>query len=140
MVIAGLVMILMPFLDDTAPQSIRILVPIIGLAVLFLAYSTKSLDIVLTDEHLRFGFGFMKSKVNLLDIKELIVQDFKFRNFGGYGVRISRMNKEKVIGYIPKGGTGLYIKTNKKNYFIISNRTNELQTLINDRIRILKNM
>jgi len=139
MVIPGLLMIVLPFFLQPQEDFPKILLPVIGVILLVLAYATKTLDITLTDEQLIFGYSKMKSKVNLSDIKEVKIEDFKFRNFGGYGIRLGRMNKEKVVGYIPKGGQGLYIRTAKnKNYFIISNRANELQSLINDRIRILK--
>lgn len=138
LIIPGLLMLIMPFAMANQSIEIRTILPIIGIVLLVLAYFTKTLDIELTDDYLQFGFGMMRSKINLLDIKEVRVEDFKFRNFGGYGVRIGKMNQEKVLGYIPRGGQGLLIRAGKKNYFIISGRANELQSLINDRIRILQ--
>ncbi|MBU1165125.1 hypothetical protein KKA15_06235 [Patescibacteria group bacterium] len=139
MVIPGLLMIFLPLFLQPQEGFPKVILPIIGIILLLLAYASKTLDITLTDEQLIFGYSKMKSKVNLSDIKETRIEDFKFRNFGGYGIRIGRMNKKKVVGYIPKGGKGLFIKNVKhKNYFIISNRAEELQSLINDRIKILK--
>jgi len=138
LIIPGFFMIITPFVMNDQDVQVRIILPIVGVVMLILGYMTKSLDIVLTDEYLQFGFNIMRSKVNLIDIEEVRIDDFKFRKFGGYGIRISRMQGKKVVGYIPKGGKGLYIKTKKSGYFIISNRVDELQSLINDRIRIIK--
>ncbi|PIS05587.1 MAG: hypothetical protein COT81_00290 [Candidatus Buchananbacteria bacterium CG10_big_fil_rev_8_21_14_0_10_42_9] len=95
------------------------------IALIGLAFN--SLRIVLTEESVSFGFSIFRKKVALQDITSIKAQKFRFRDFGGYGIRLGR---HKTTGYIAHSKDGLRIETTGRNYFISSNRVQELTQLL----------
>lgn len=84
----------------------------------------RQMQIVITDKQLSFGFLVFKKKIDLNKIEKIEIQDFKFNNYLGYGIRYGRDN---TVGYVPCGGRGLKIKVSgeKKEFFLICNRPEE---------------
>jgi len=91
--------------------------------------SFREMKIVITDKQLSFGFLVFKKKIDLNKIEKFEIQDFKFNNYLGYGIRYGRDN---TVGYVPCGGRGLKIKVSgeRKDFFFICNRPEEIMVFI----------
>lgn len=114
---------------DVAGKVILFVVFLINLIVLI---SFRELTITVTDRSIHFGFGKFSKKLYLENLKTVEVAEYKFRNYLGYGIRFGRDN---TIGYVPRGGKGLKLKFRgeKRDYFIISDRIEELKNLLERR-------
>ncbi|KKR07036.1 MAG: hypothetical protein UT32_C0015G0020 [Parcubacteria group bacterium GW2011_GWC2_39_14] len=95
----------------------------------FVFWAFREMAVVITDKQLSFGFFIFKKKIDLNKIENVEIQDFKFNNYLGYGIRYGRDN---TIGYVPCGGRGLKIKVTgeKKDFFFICNRPEEALVFI----------
>lgn len=94
---------------------------------LIILYNFYKLKIRLTNEELIFAFGWFKKKIPLKNIKSCSVQDYKFGRYGGYGIRIGW---DKSIGYVARGGKGVRINTDKRDYFISTDNPEELYGIL----------
>lgn len=115
----------------TAPMKI-ILVVIFLLATVVLI-SFRYLTIVVTETQMIFGFGKFRRKTNLADLEWVKIDEYKFSNYWGYGIRFGR---DGSIGYTPHGGKGvrLKFKNEKREYFLVSDRADELKALLEKQI------
>jgi len=111
---------------DNAMAPILIVVTILNVAILMLF---RQMQIVITDKEVRFGFYFFKKRIALPQIEKAEIEDFKFSNYYGYGIRYGLNN---TIGYVPSGGKGikLTLKNDRRKYFFICNRAEEVLTLL----------
>lgn len=95
------------------------------------------LKIKVTDQYLKFGFGFFKRKFKFEDIQSIEIKDYNFSNYFGYGIRVGR---DKTVAFAAKGGKGLLITLKaeslhkKKNYFVSSDQTDQLFVILDPRI------
>lgn len=94
-------------------------------------WSFSKLTIKITSEYLQIGFGVFKKKIVLAQISETLVEDYVRSNYLGYGIRFGR---DKSIGFIARGGRGVRIKTNSKDYFFSSDNPEQIQSLLKSRI------
>ena len=89
----------------------------------YLFWSFSELNIKLTNKYIQFGFGGFKKRINLDQIKDCLVEDYAKENFFGYGIRFS---KNKSIGYIARGGRGVRLKMEVRDYYISSGNPEKL--------------
>ena len=96
--------------------------------------SFRELTISVTDRKIYFGFGKFKKHYYLDKLKKVEIGEYKFSNYFGYGIRFGRDN---TVGYVPRGGAGvkLSFEGDKKDYFLISNRTEELKSILEKNIK-----
>jgi len=111
-------------ISETAPKVILTIV-----AIIFFCFFKffSSLQIDLTDQQLRFGFGPMRATINKGEVKEVSIQKFEFTNYMGYGIRLGR---DKTWGYVAGGSRGIKIVTTGKNYFFTTDNPEQLASLI----------
>ncbi|KKQ79684.1 MAG: hypothetical protein UT02_C0027G0004 [Parcubacteria group bacterium GW2011_GWC2_38_7] len=126
-VIVGLVMYFQQSLTIDSSALPTLLVVFVADLLILLTF--RQMQIVVTDKELRFGFYIFRKRINLKNIESVEIQDFKFTEYMGYGIRYSRNN---TVGYVPCGGRGLKIKVKgeTRNFFFICNRPEEAQTFI----------
>ena len=109
--------------------SSKVILFVVFLINLIVLVSFRELTIKVTDKKIFFGFGRFSKKLYLDKLEDVEVTDYKFTNYFGYGIRFGRDN---TIGYVPRGGKGLKMKFKgeKKEYFVISNRVDELKNIL----------
>ncbi len=132
-VILGVIFFPEFFDDKNEPPFVKNLV--LGLIIvieIFILYNFYQLKIRLNNDFLQFSFGWFKKKIPIFEIKECLIQDYKLGRYGGYGIRIGF---DKSIGYVARGGRGVKINTSKKNYFISTDRPEELSGILKNLIR-----
>ena len=124
-------LLLSQFLTSAVPMNLatKIVVAVVLVLEITVFVSFRELQIELTSETLTFGFGKFKKKINLTEIESIAVEDYKFSNYFGYGIRYGR---DRSIGYIPRAGLGLRInlKNGKSDYYFISTKAEELKSMI----------
>lgn len=124
-------LLLSQFLTSAVPMNLatKIIIAVVLALEIIVFISFRELQIELTSETLTFGFGKFKKKINLTEIESVAVEDYKFSNYFGYGIRYGR---DRSIGYIPRAGLGIRIKlkNGKSDYYVISTRAEELKKMI----------
>ncbi len=107
----------------------KIILGIVLLLSVVVLISFRELVITVTENQIILGFGYFKKKFYLGNIEKIEISEYKFSNYLGYGIRYGR---DKTIGYTPRGGKGLKIKFKKEKraYFFISERPEELKMLL----------
>jgi len=122
-------------LSQFTSRQIPLTIPIqLFLIVLFLLnivvlISFRELTVLITDDKIFFGYGKFQKKFQRSDIEAVELSEYKFSNYLGYGIRFGR---DGTIGYVPRGGQGLKIKfkIEKRAYFFITNRADELKNIL----------
>ncbi|MBU1132611.1 hypothetical protein KKC32_05210 [Patescibacteria group bacterium] len=129
--------IIAPFLGKQLfiNNNIKIVIAIILVFDLIVLFSFRTLNILLTEEKLIFGFGRFRKKLNFSEIEKVELGEYKFSNYFGYGIRFGR---DKTVGYVPRGGRGLKIFVRKQpTYFIITERAEELKSLLEKQLSLV---
>ncbi len=104
---------------------------ILILDIFFIA-NFYQLKIILTNDRLIFGFGILRRKIKLSDIKEITLEKFDFQRYMGYGVRTGR---DKSIGYVARNSDGIRLKVaNQKDFFITSDDASRLKSMIESQL------
>jgi len=99
---------------------------------IFFIVNFYQLKIVLTNEHLIFGFGILRRKIKLSDIREVALEKFIFQRYMGYGVRTGR---DKSVGYVARNSDGIRLKVNnQKDFFITSDDGSRLKSMIESQL------
>jgi len=114
-----------------ASLALKIVIAVVIAINLVMFFSFFSLAIVLTRDYLLVGFGVFKKKINKGQIREVSAEDFNFKEWRGYGIRL---NKNKEIGYISGGERLIKLSMDPKNHFITSNNAEQLKNLIQENL------
>jgi hypothetical protein len=129
LLMAGL--LLSQFTSRALPMNLatKIIVAIVLVLEVLVFISFRELQIELTSETLTFGFSRFRKRISLGEIESVEVEDYKFSNYFGYGIRYGR---DLSTGYVPRAGKGIKIKlkNQKAVYFVISTRAEELKGMI----------
>ncbi|NQT49270.1 hypothetical protein HQ571_01100 [Candidatus Kuenenbacteria bacterium] len=120
-----------PIVLDLGGKVILLIVLIFNIVVLFYF---RELVIIVTESRILFGFGKFRKKFYTGNIESIEIDDYKFSNYLGYGIRYGR---DKSIGYVPRGGKGLRMKfkNEKRIYFFSTDRPDELKLLLEKYIK-----
>ena len=120
-----------PIALDFGGKIILLIVLIFNVIVLFYF---RELTITVTESRILFGFGRFRKKFYTGNIESIKVDEYKFSNYLGYGIRYGR---DKSIGYVPRGGKGLRMKfkNEKRAYFFSTARPDELKLLLEKYVR-----
>lgn len=113
-------------------EGVKIILMIITVVDLILFWSFSQLTIKLSNEHLQISFGIFKKKFSFSEIKDVLVQDYQKSIYFGYGIRFGR---DRSIGYIARGGRGIRLKMDRRDYFFSTNNPEQLRNLIKERIK-----
>ena len=101
---------------------------IAGAALFVLMFiSFYQLHIVLYDDKLQFGYGFMKKTIHRGEIKNLEIKKFEFKNYLGYGIR---RGMDKSWGYVTGGDKGIMVHLANKKFYFTTDNSEQLQDLI----------
>ncbi|MBU1036648.1 hypothetical protein KKF32_01255 [Patescibacteria group bacterium] len=112
-------------------RSLGLLMNILFLLVVFinllLFWSFSSLKIYLTSDYLQVNFGIFKKRFLKNQFKTVIIEDFDFKEWRSYGIRLGKNN---TLGYIAPAKQGLRLKVQPKDYFICTNNPQQLKELM----------
>jgi hypothetical protein len=89
--------------------------------------SFYQLRIVLHDDYLQFGYGFMRKKIRRGEILKLEIKKFEFKNYLGYGIR---RGVDKSWGYVTGGAQGIMVHLENKKFYFTTDNPEQLQDLI----------
>ena len=106
-----------------------IILIIITVFLIFVALSFYHLKIKMSDQQLIFGFGPMKKKFYIKNLSEVKIEDYKFKNFGGFGIR---KGFDKTIGFVATKSMGIKFKDNHSNkiYFFTTDNSDQIMNLL----------
>ncbi len=124
------------FLKAKQPVDNVVIPVLVGVALMDVAvlWLFRIMQIKITDKYVSFGFYFLKKTINFDNIDKVEIEDFKFSNYYGYGIRYGLNN---TVGYVPCGGRGikLTVKSEKRKYFFICNKVEEAAKILNQYVR-----
>lgn len=104
-------------------KAFLIIAPVIIILMLVVAINFSLLKIKLTESILGIGFGLFKKKFYIKNLQQVEIADYKFSNYGGYGIRFGR---DKSKGFIARGGQGIkFLDTASNKIFYFSTNSPE---------------
>ena len=147
-IVAGFLLALVLWPRQEFSQLTKIVLFIAAVVDLILFWSFSQLTIKISKEYLQISFGVFKKKISFSEINDVLVQDFDFKNYFGYGIRLG---KDKSIGYVARGGRGIKLKLSAKgrsaspklelgtraggkDYFFTSENPEQIQNIIRQKI------
>ena len=104
----------------------KLAIAIAALADLLLYISFSRLTISLFPNLLRVNFGIFKTQFWKGDVQQVTIEDLLIQEWKGYGI----LFRKQKIGYIAKGGRGLRLRMNNKDFFISTENPEQLKDLI----------
>lgn len=122
-----------PFGKDPAPDVVLIIIPsILLLMILMLLYSKLVFEIKDDGIYYRYHpFHFKTIKIKKEDIVSAFVRNYKFSEFGGWGIRFSFRGKGRALNVSGKTGLQLVL-TNGKKILLGTQKPVELEAVINN--------
>lgn len=100
--------------------------------VLGVLWCFLTLQLTVYQNKLTFGFGYFKKSFVFKDIVEVKVEDYKFSNYLGYGIRFGR---DRSIAFVARGGRGVRLKFKKgRDYFFSCNEPEKAAQIIKRQI------
>lgn len=115
------------FPKESMTQQAKYILLIVAVIDLLLFWSFSQLSIKVTTEYLQLGFGIFKKKIQLKDIEDCWVEEYKKSIYMGYGIRFG---KDKSVGYIARGGRGIRLKMKPRDYFFSTDSPEQLVALL----------
>jgi len=106
-----------------------IILIVIAIFLVFVGFSFYHLKIKISDQQLMFSFGPMKKKFYIKNMSETHIDDYKFKNYGGFGIR---KGFDKTTGFVAKKSKGIKFRDNHSNkvYFFTTDNPDQIMSLL----------
>ncbi len=103
--------------------------PVLFFLMIFFAFNFQELVIDVNDNYLTFGFGLIKRKIPITEIKKCSATKIKFSNYLGLGIMKGR---DGTVAYATSYGKGIKVVTTKSTYVVSTHNPEILCRIITE--------
>lgn len=93
------------------------------------------LKLKVNDKKLVVSFGLFFKNLDLKEIKSVVVQNYNFWNYWGFGIRWNPLDNSRA--WVARAGKGLVVKTKNREYFFSTKTPEKLKNLLLTKINQL---